>query len=414
MNRQRTQTASGSQEASAFEQSQTSGSVRRGTSTKIVISGASGDLGRRVTKQLQGQAGTDLTLVTRTPQRLAERQAEGITVRRGDYSEPDSLDAAFAGGGRVVPDQRPQPGSPHSRASECDRRRQNGWHPTHRLHVGRWSAAEQSGAVRQGSSSDRARSARIRTCVHFPAQSSLRRDRQQHLDRPGRCSADGWSWQQETVHSRRWARQTSPERRGSAERVNRHAGAVYDITGPELLTVAQIAQIGSEVYGMPITYAPVSQEERLAFFDSTGMPRTYDPTMPPSADGHMWASDELVSADVSQAEDYQAILTHHVKQLTGRSPETLRSVMERVKRALRPDRRRPRNDAGLADAQEKARSPMTDNELDTGGPERLTTCPYTRTSPRTGTSWAAFTSGRATDGSASRCRGRPARTSRPT
>ena len=112
------------------------------------------------------------------------------------------------------------------------------------------------------------------------------------------------------------------QRRGSAERRDRHEGAVYDITGPELLTVAQIAQIGSEVYGVPITYAPVSQEERLAFFDSTGMPRTYDPTMPPSADGHMWASDELVSADVSQAEDYQAILTHHVKQLTGRAPET--------------------------------------------------------------------------------------------
>jgi NAD(P)H dehydrogenase (quinone) len=111
----------------------------------------------------------------------------------------------------------------------------------------------------------------------------------------------------------------------------KHVGAVYEITGPELLTFEEIAYIGSEVHDTPIKYVPISADERLAFFDSIGIPRTYDPSMPPSADGHMWASDELVTAEVAIAEGYQTVLSGHVKLITGRDPECLRSVMESVK-----------------------------------------------------------------------------------
>ncbi|MEV5072698.1 SDR family oxidoreductase [Microbacterium sp. LMI12-1-1.1] len=331
MNGQRTQTASGSQEGSAFEQSHPSGSARTGTSTKIVISGASGDLGRRVTKQLQGHAGIDLTLVTRTPQRLAERQAEGLAVRRGDYSEPDSLDAAFAGGdvlflisglnlGRRIPEHR------HAIAAA-------------KTAGIRHIVYTSVGGVQPNNPALSAKD-------HLQTELDLRESGLAFTFLRNHLYAEIVSniWIAPAALTGRLELATgdgslSPVGKADIARsaaavlsdVNRHEGAVYDITGPELLTVAQIAQIGSEVYGVPITYAPVSQEERLAFFDSTGMPRTYDPTMPPSADGHMWASDELVSADVSQAEDYQAILTHHVNQLTGRAPESLRSVMERVR-----------------------------------------------------------------------------------
>lgn len=91
------------------------------------------------------------------------------------------------------------------------------------------------------------------------------------------------------------------------------------------------------MYGTPIRYQPVSVEERLAFFDALGYPRTYDPSNKPSADGHMWASDELLSADQAMADGYQAILSHHVQFITGRAPETLRSVMTRC-RGLRYDK----------------------------------------------------------------------------
>jgi NAD(P)H dehydrogenase (quinone) len=65
---------------------------------RIVISGASGDLGRRVTKLLLKEGpGVELTLVTRTPEKLADLAAQGIRVLKGDYQDPDSLDAAYSG-----------------------------------------------------------------------------------------------------------------------------------------------------------------------------------------------------------------------------------------------------------------------------------------------------------------------------
>jgi NAD(P)H dehydrogenase (quinone) len=64
---------------------------------RIVISGASGDLGRRVTKLLLKDPGVELTLVTQTPEKLADLAAQGIRVLKGEYQDPDSLDAAYSG-----------------------------------------------------------------------------------------------------------------------------------------------------------------------------------------------------------------------------------------------------------------------------------------------------------------------------
>jgi NAD(P)H dehydrogenase (quinone) len=69
---------------------------------RIVISGASGDLGRRVTDLLlKADGDLDLTLVTRKPENLGQRQAQGLRVCRGDYQDADSLDAAYSGGGTL-------------------------------------------------------------------------------------------------------------------------------------------------------------------------------------------------------------------------------------------------------------------------------------------------------------------------
>jgi NAD(P)H dehydrogenase (quinone) len=65
---------------------------------KIVISGASGDLGRRTTQiLLQRVEPQNLTLVTRNPNKLAEAAARGAKVCRGDYRDLGSLEPAYAG-----------------------------------------------------------------------------------------------------------------------------------------------------------------------------------------------------------------------------------------------------------------------------------------------------------------------------
>ena len=70
---------------------------------KIVITGASGNYGRGVTDALiaQGRA-ADLILITRKPEKLAERAAQGCDVRYGDFDKPDTLAAAVQGADKML------------------------------------------------------------------------------------------------------------------------------------------------------------------------------------------------------------------------------------------------------------------------------------------------------------------------
>lgn len=70
---------------------------------KLVITGAAGTLGRQVAETVLEQAtATDVILVTRRPEALADLAARGADVRAGDFDDPASLPAAFAGGERML------------------------------------------------------------------------------------------------------------------------------------------------------------------------------------------------------------------------------------------------------------------------------------------------------------------------
>jgi len=71
---------------------------------KIIVSGASGQLGGLVVKGLlaKGVPAKNLILVTRTPDTLQEYAKQGAVVRYGDFEKPDSLVTAYAGGTRLL------------------------------------------------------------------------------------------------------------------------------------------------------------------------------------------------------------------------------------------------------------------------------------------------------------------------
>jgi NAD(P)H dehydrogenase (quinone) len=71
---------------------------------KIIVSGASGQLGELVVKELlaRGIPASELILVSRTPEKLDEFKKLGATTRSGDFAKPESLPAAFAGGTKML------------------------------------------------------------------------------------------------------------------------------------------------------------------------------------------------------------------------------------------------------------------------------------------------------------------------
>jgi NAD(P)H dehydrogenase (quinone) len=73
---------------------------------KLIVSGASGQLGALVIDELLARkiAPENLILVSRTPntEHLQAYAAGGATVRFGDFNQPDSLEAAYRGGTRML------------------------------------------------------------------------------------------------------------------------------------------------------------------------------------------------------------------------------------------------------------------------------------------------------------------------
>ena len=69
----------------------------------IVVTGATGQLGRLVIQALlQKLPAGDIVAAVRSPEKAADLAALGVGVRRADYTQPDSLAAAFAGADKLL------------------------------------------------------------------------------------------------------------------------------------------------------------------------------------------------------------------------------------------------------------------------------------------------------------------------
>lgn len=74
------------------------------TNEKIIVSGASGQLGELTVKELlrRGVQAKNLILVSRTPEKLDQYAKLGAAVRFGDLTKPESLPGAYASGTRML------------------------------------------------------------------------------------------------------------------------------------------------------------------------------------------------------------------------------------------------------------------------------------------------------------------------
>jgi NAD(P)H dehydrogenase (quinone) len=69
----------------------------------IVVTGASGQLGRLVIEELlKTQAASSIVAAVRNPAKVADLAARGVVVRQADYSQPSTLASAFAGAEKLL------------------------------------------------------------------------------------------------------------------------------------------------------------------------------------------------------------------------------------------------------------------------------------------------------------------------
>lgn len=300
--------------------------------THIAISGASGDLGRRITRLLLDRIpASKLSLVTRTPRNLADRERQGASVHYGNYRDPASLAKAYAGSDVLM--------------------LISGLDVTHRIpeHRNAINAAREAGIrhiVYTSVAGIHPRNPTLSASDHIVTEQDLRSSGLGFTALRNATYAEILATvaTQPPLRSGIWRQVSGTGRMApvSKQDIARcaaacllnpefHDGAVYEISGPELFSFEQIAALASDVYQTPIAYQEVTLEERFAEWDAMGVPRRYSESMDAHPDAHLWTSEELVSAEIAIQAGYHAILTDHVTFITGSAPATLRDVFMQCK-----------------------------------------------------------------------------------
>lgn len=293
----------------------------------ILVTGASGSFGRQVAELLLSKIpASELILVTRHPAALAALAARGVQVRAGDFDTPGSLERAFAGAEKMLL---------ISTLAVGERRQRQ-----HRAAVDAARAAGVKHVVYTSSVGIHPKNPSFAVADHMLTEELLRRsgmaftilrDSQYaevitNMLAPMALQTGKWVMSTGEGCMAFVSKKDCVASAAAALTTPGHENAIYEITGPELYTFRQAAELAAELGGRPVEYVSVSHEEKLAFFDAAGVPRVYVEGET-NADGTgVWGSEEMVSYERALRQGYFSICSHHVRLLTGRPAMSLREV----------------------------------------------------------------------------------------
>lgn len=276
------------------------------TDATYAITGASGRLGGRIARRLAA-AGIAQTLPSRTPSRAP--QLPGAVAVPGSYDDREALMAALRGTDRVL----------MVSASEAPDRLRD-----HRTFI---DAAAQAGVAHlvyisfYGAAPD---ATFTLARDHWHTEQHIRaagipftflRDNLYADFMPALVGADGTI--RGPAGDGRAALIAQDDIADAAVAVLRdprpHTGRAYELTGPEALTLTDVARVLTAVGGRPVTYVPETTEEAYASRAAYGAPD--------------WQLDAWVSTYTAIADGSLATVTTAVEDLTGHRATSLDEVL---------------------------------------------------------------------------------------
>lgn len=293
---------------------------------KIVITGASGHYGRAATDRLiaLGRA-SDLILITRTPDKLADRVGEGCDVRYGDYDKPDTLVSAVQGAEKML------------------------------LISGTRVGAR---VVQHKAAIDAAAAAGVRHILYTsfigiddPANPAEVRHDHIETERLIRASGMDWTMLRDAHYADAMILMAGPGVMASGQWISNagegreamvwrddcvasavavltsegHEGQIYNITGPDLQTFAEVTALMAEITGVPLEYVAVDDQAQYAMFDAMGIPRR--PVDDQNVAGIPWNSDDMVTFGQAIREGFLEVCSDDVERLTGVKARSVREMI---------------------------------------------------------------------------------------
>lgn len=279
-----------------------------------VVTGASGTLGQLVATELAERVDpSEVVLVSRSPEKLAELSSKGFDVRAGDFDDPSSLDSAFAGGSRLLLISTDAVGSrvpQHEAAIEAAKR-------AGISHISYTSVINPVEESPVGVNSDH------RATEELLAKSgidytSLRNSVYMEMQAPDAQAAAATGKFTSNQGDGRFAPVSRADCAAAAAGALTADGPLdnfYDITGPDLVDAAGQARVYGEIAGVEVEAVSLDDDSFIAGLVEFGIPAEVAPL--------------LASFGSGIREGFLESQTDAVEQLSGKKPETLKEALTR-------------------------------------------------------------------------------------
>jgi NAD(P)H dehydrogenase (quinone) len=281
----------------------------------LLVTGASGHLGRRVLELLIESGQKNIIAATRTPEKLDNFKAQGVEVRYADFENSASLAEAFVGVDRLLLVSTDALGENNKRLKQ---------------HLAAVKAAEDAGVkhvVYTSLINPGPQSPIFIASDHFGTESALL------------GSEMGWTILRNNIYAdQQIGNITFAVKAGqlysagadgktgyiTREDCARAAAAalaapfwgrrILDVTGPEALSGADLAAIITQVTGQKVSYVPISVDALVQNMESAGLPR--------------FLAEGFATFDVAMANGALNVVTDAVEELTGRKPISFAEFLE--------------------------------------------------------------------------------------
>ncbi|EYF03193.1 SDR family oxidoreductase [Chondromyces apiculatus] len=290
-------------------------------SQNILVTGAAGQLGRRVIEHLLARNAGHVIATTRAPEKLADLAARGVEVRHADFDAPASLEKAFAGATRLLLISTDAVDRPGARLAQ------------HRNAVAAAVKAGVKHLVYTSLTNPGPGSAILFAPDHDGTEAAIAESGIGYTILRNNLYVDLLLAQvPRAVATGQLAAATGDGATGyvSREDCARVAAAVLasdfegkrviDVTGPGAVSLREVAQLAAEITGKPVEYVVITPAALEAGLEQAGLPaglaRVY------------------ASIDVAIAAGTLNVATKAVEDLTGQPAEDVRSFLTRHREAL--------------------------------------------------------------------------------
>jgi NAD(P)H dehydrogenase (quinone) len=290
------------------------------SSSKLLVTGAGGQLGRRVVELLLEAGASDIVATSRDPSKLADLAARGVEVRKADFDDPASLPAAFADVERVLLISTDSLGQPGQRIAQ------------QRAAVAAAVAAGVKHIAYTSAPSPRPQDGGGVLDDHFWSEQAviasgldwtlLRHNlyAETILMGAGHAVAEGQLVTATGGQGRSYVTREDCARVDAAALLTATGRQILDVNGPEAVTQDKLAALLAEISGRPVSHVDVGADQLRAGLIGAGLPP--------------FVAGLLVDFDVAASQGYHAVLAPTVKTLTGREPGSVRDFLLANKAAL--------------------------------------------------------------------------------